>query len=124
MLDIDKCRFAGAEKDESGWLGTRIPNRCKSHAAVRQGVVIAAVGQAHPEIVAARFRTAWCHDARRTVFEHDQIAGVWLEGDVVEHPCLLAADNESGHDGNRASWRRRDRRAWLFDDAHDLAVDG
>src|SRR5262249_23477321 len=56
-------------------------------------------------------------------FEYHEIPGMRLEGDVVEHSCLLTADDEPRHDRNRSGGRQRRRRAGLVDEAQDLAVD-
>src|SRR5260221_1324180 len=94
MLDVHERGFAGTKKDESRRLRARVFHRGKSHAAIRERVVVVAIRQADPEVVSSRLRPGGRHDTGRTVFKDDEAAGMRLEGDVVQHSRLLTADNE------------------------------
>jgi hypothetical protein len=53
--------------------------------------IVVAIRQADPQVVAARLGPARSRDAGRTIFEHDQIARVRLEGDGIGSPADCAA---------------------------------
>src|SRR4051794_20361955 len=90
VLEVDKGCFARAEEDESRRLGRGIAQRREADASVRHHVVVPAVGQADPQIVATPLRWAvGADDAGRSILEDHQVAGVRLERDVVDHAELL-----------------------------------
>src|SRR5262245_23346988 len=53
MLQADQHFFAGSEEDRPGWFRRRVAQREEADAAVALQVVVSAVGQAEPDVVAA-----------------------------------------------------------------------
>src|SRR5262245_28354468 len=96
MLQADEGLLTGAEEDEAGWLRGRVLERREADAAVGLRVVVVAIGQADPHVVATRLAGAvGPHDAGRAIFENDQVAREWLKGDVVVHRALARTRYEA-----------------------------